>query len=49
MILLDTNRYSFYYETGQPNARQNLKKVLCAIMHMAKLHGAEPYKDLFGE
>lgn len=45
----DGNRFSFYYKTNQPNARKNLEKVLRAIMHMAKLHGAEPYKDLFGE
>jgi hypothetical protein len=45
----DGNRFSFGYPTGQPNARKNLEKVLRAIMHMAELHGAEPYKDLFGE
>lgn len=39
----------FHFSTDQPNARKNLEKVLRAIMHMAKLHGAEPYKDLFGE
>lgn len=45
----DANRLSFSYETDQPNARKKLEKVLRAIMHMAKLHDAEPYKDLFGE
>ncbi len=45
----DASRHYFYYKTDQPNARKNLEKVLREIMHMAKLHGAEPYKDLFGE
>ncbi len=46
---IEASRFNFRYETDQPNARKNLEKVLRAIMHMAKLHGAEPYKDLFGE
>src|SRR5690554_6285335 len=43
------SRFSFKYDADQPNARKNIDKVLRAIMHMAKLSGAEPYKDLFGE
>jgi len=43
------SRFSFKYDADQPNARKNIDKVLRAIMNMAKLSGAEPYKDLFGE
>ncbi|HET8809747.1 MAG TPA: hypothetical protein VFM65_05720 [Flavobacteriaceae bacterium] len=42
-------RHLLWYDADQPNARKNIDKVLRAIMHMAKLSGAEPYKDLFGE